>query len=171
MNINPLLEFKVISKHRMISHYLPKLIQCLNSLSSELIWLKESEDSNSIGGTVLHIQEHIHRNTKRMRDPSIRFNKGIENSFPSSYQNKVKLIEELENLFLKLGIEMDNLSEDQVNQYNTYHLVEHTAYHLGQIVDRTQRLTGIRFQFVQNGINESGLKEIIEEELRKKFGE
>ncbi|MNF04884.1 hypothetical protein D3C80_2044960 [compost metagenome] len=66
---------------------------------------------------------------------------------------------------------MDNLSGDQVNQYNIYHLVEHTAYHLGQIVDRTQRLTGIRFQFVQNGINESGLKEIIEEELRKKFGE
>jgi len=40
-----------------------------------------------------------------------------------------------------------------------YHLVEHTGYHVGQIVDRTKRLKGKRFDFVKEGIHEQRLKE------------
>lgn len=49
--------------------------------------------------------------------------------------------------------------------YDIYHLIEHTGYHLGQVVDRVQRITGKRFQFVQNGINEKTLKKYINTEL------
>jgi hypothetical protein len=48
-----------------------------------------------------------------------------------------------------------------------YHLVEHTGYHLGQIVDRTQRINKTLFQFVQNGINEKNLKKLLEDEERE----
>lgn len=36
-----------------------------------------------------------------------------------------------------------------LDRYDIYHLVEHTGYHLGQIIDRTQRMSHTLFQFVQ----------------------
>jgi hypothetical protein len=161
------LEFKIISKHRMISHYLPKLQICLNSLNDDSIWLKESTDLNSIGGIVLHIREHLIRNTARLKDPNVQFAKGIEDQFPNTFQLKSTLIEDLTQAFLSFENAIDAINSEQFNLYNIYHLVEHTGYHLGQIIDRAQRMTGVRFQFVQNGINESALKAIIEEEFRK----
>ncbi|WP_231887401.1 hypothetical protein [Paenibacillus jamilae] len=44
-------------------------------------------------------------------------------------------------------------------------MVEHTAYHLGQIIDRVQRLAGHRFQFVQTGLNEKALRAIVQQSL------
>jgi hypothetical protein len=46
--------------------------------------------------------------------------------------------------------------------HNLFHLVEHTSYHLGQVVDRAKRITEISFQFCQNGLNEKMLRLIIE---------
>jgi hypothetical protein len=160
-------EFKIISKYRMINHYFQKLKSCLENLSNESIWHKESEDSNSIGGIVVHLIEHINRNTARLRDQNVIFNQGIEKHFPDINQDKAMIVEELDRSFIDFGNAMDNIDSDQIDTYNIYHLVEHTGYHLGQIIDRTQRLTGIRFQFVQNGINERELKKIIDEELRE----
>jgi hypothetical protein len=37
-------EFKIISKYRMINHYFQKLKSCLENLSNESIWHKESEE-------------------------------------------------------------------------------------------------------------------------------
>jgi hypothetical protein len=51
--------------------------------------------------------------------------------------------------------------EKNLNMHDIYHLVEHTGYHLGQIIDRIQRLMDRNFQFVQNGINERSLKDLI----------
>jgi hypothetical protein len=158
-------EFKIISKYRMISHYFPKLKSCLEHLSNESIWLKESEDSNSIGGIVLHLIEHINRNTARLRDRNVIFYQGIEKHFPDINRDRTMIFEELDRSFIDFGTAMDNIDSDQIDTYNIYHLVEHTGYHLGQIIDRAQRLTGIRFQFVQNGINEKELKKIIDIEL------
>jgi hypothetical protein len=151
----------------MINHYFPKLKCCLEHLSNESIWQKESEDSNSIGGIVLHLIEHIKRNTIRLRDQNVIFNQGIEKHFPDINKDGAVIVEELDRSIIDFGTAMDNLDSDQIDIYNIYHLVEHTGYHLGQIIDRAQRLTGIRFQFVQNGINERELKKIIDKELRE----
>jgi hypothetical protein len=148
------LEFKTISKHRMINHYLPKLKICLDKLDHDLIWYKDSEDLNSIGGIVLHLIEHLNRNTSRILYLDVKFDKGIEDYFPNENKEKSILIEEIDRAFLEFISALNNQISDNVNTYNIYHLVEHTGYHLGQIVDRAQRLTGTRFQFVQNGINE-----------------
>jgi hypothetical protein len=164
---DPSLEFKIISKHRMVSHYLPKLKICLEHLDFNLIWHKESEDLNSIGGIVLHVVEHLNRNTIRLRNPDAKFNKGIENHFPYMEQDIAIIIEELDRTFSEFETAMNNLSSDQIDIYNIYHLVEHTGYHLGQIIDRAQRITGLRFQFVQNGLNEKELKKIIEDEIEE----
>jgi hypothetical protein len=165
MERNHSLEFKIISKHRMISFYLPKLKICLEHLGNELIWTKESEDLNNIGGIVLHLKEHVDRNTKRLREVNITFDTGIENYFPNINKDKQPLIEGLERSFLDFGLALDNSS--QFDLYNIYHLVEHTGYHLGQIIDRALRMGGIKFQFVQNGINERELKRLVDEEIEK----
>ena len=45
-----------------------------------------------------------------------------------------------------------------IDLHSLLHLVEHTSYHLGQVVDRTKSIKGQQFNFCQNGINEKNLK-------------
>ena len=70
-----------ISYHRMQDHYLPKLVQAIRLVSEEDLWKKETS-VNSIGGIVLHICEHLQRNTRRYKDPNTVFENGIEEYFP-----------------------------------------------------------------------------------------
>lgn len=70
-----------ITYHRMQDHYLPKLIQVISFVSEEDLW-KQGDSVNSIGGIILHICEHIQRNTSRYKNPNIVFEKGIEEYFP-----------------------------------------------------------------------------------------
>ncbi|BBI34301.1 DinB family protein [Cohnella abietis] len=158
-------EFMIISKHRMKSHYYLKFKACLESLNNSQIIFKESESSNSIGGIVIHVIEHIKRNTQRLINPDIKYESGIENLFTDPVQDKEILIEHLQQTFAEFDIAISDAAS--LDMYNIYHLVEHTGYHLGQVVDRTQRLTGVKFQFVQNGIDEKSLKEAIDKELVK----
>lgn len=66
-----------ITYHRMKDHYLYKLVQAIRFVSEDELW-KERASVNSIGGIVLHICEHIQRNTSRYKNPNIVFEKGIE---------------------------------------------------------------------------------------------
>ncbi|GAF06111.1 acetyltransferase [Paenibacillus pini JCM 16418] len=165
LNRNHAIEFIAISKHRMINHYLPKLKICLEQLNHTMIWHKESDDSNSIGGIVSHVIEHVNRNTLRLVNPDVILSQGFEDYFPDVDVDKVILLDKLEITFSRYAEAMDLLSADQLHMYNMYHVVEHTGYHLGQIIDRAQRITGIQFQFVQNGINEKQLMKMVEEEI------
>ena len=49
-----------------------------------------------------------------------------------------------------------------IDLHSLLHLVEHTSYHLGQIVDRTKSIKGQQFNFCQNGINEKNLRTRVE---------
>ncbi|WP_040675410.1 hypothetical protein [Paenibacillus terrigena] len=162
-------EFKTISKHRMVHHYLPKLEISLRALNQDMIWQKELQLMNSIGGIVLHITEHVMRNTTRLLQPDAVFTKGIENSFPDLNMTQDQLIHHLTEVFTAFEKAINTV--DINDMYSIYHLVEHTGYHLGQIVDRAQRMTGVQFQFVQNGIHESALKQGIEREYNDKEAE
>ncbi|WP_236343342.1 DinB family protein [Paenibacillus plantiphilus] len=164
--------FIVISKHRMINHYLPKLLNCLDRLEEADIWSAErnsnsSNSSNSIGGIVLHLMEHVQRNADRLYEPERMYDKGIENYFPNMKLDNIQLKSRLEAVFHELKHAMETVSQGSMDMYGLYHLVEHTGYHVGQIIDRAQWLTGHQFQFVQNGIHERGLKELIEAECRR----
>lgn len=158
--------FVAISTFRMTGHYLPKLVICLESLSDEQIWEDELNGTmlNSIGGIVLHIVEQVSRNTIRFHNPETIFPKGIEDHFPMMNSTKDDLMETLKDVFSQLMNTLEIVDRKNIDLYNLYHLVEHTSYHLGQIVDRSQKLVGIKYHFVQNGINEESLKELIEEQ-------
>ena len=69
-----------ISYHRMQDHYLPKLVQAIRLVSEEDLWKQETA-VNSIGGIVLHICEHLQRNTRRYKDPNIVLKMELKNIF------------------------------------------------------------------------------------------
>jgi len=155
----------VNSKHRMISHYLPKLLICLGELDDPMLWFKDRE-SNSIGGIVLHILEHVRRNQDwAAADGAASFSSGIEDYFPDSDFTCEELMEIVSREFRSWGDALAASDPSRVPIHSLLHLVEHTGYHLGQIVDRTQRYSGSRFQFCQSGINEKALLAAIERDL------
>jgi uncharacterized damage-inducible protein DinB len=166
---NTLHLFLNISLHRMNDHYLPKLLQAIQVLDQEEIWMQETKETNSIGGIVLHICEHIRRNTLQCRDSAIRFSKGMEEYFPNVDWATGELCEYVQKTFNEWRDEivksLDNHKETDIHRL--YHLVEHTAYHLGQIIDRVKRIKRISFQFCQKGLNEKALREMIEEKCTK----
>jgi hypothetical protein len=106
---------------------------------------------------------HVHRNAAKLIDPTITYKQGMEDSFTPSVQDKVQLMVEVEEAFSSFCAALDNTGA--IDMYNVYHVVEHTAYHLGQIIDRVQRLANHRFQFVQTGLNEKALRAIVQQSL------
>ncbi|CAM4062069.1 hypothetical protein PDN14_04385 [Bacillus cereus group sp. Bc222] len=148
-----------ITYHRMQDHYLPKLIQVISFVSEEDLW-KQGDSVNSIGGIVLHICEHIQRNTSRYKNPNIVFEKGIEEYFPVKRQRTELLLQYVEEVFDEWGTEYIQACGEKrhIDLHSLLHLVEHTSYHLGQVVDRTKSIKGQQFNFCQNGINEKNLK-------------
>ncbi|EOS8268552.1 TPA: DinB family protein [Bacillus paranthracis] len=152
-----------ITYHRMQDHYLPKLRQVISFVSEEDLW-KQGDSVNSIGGIILHICEHIQRNTSRYKNPNIVFEKGIEEYFPVKRQRTELLLQYVEEVFDEWGTEYIQVWEEKrhIDLHSLLHLVEHTSYHLGQIVDRTKLIKGKQFNFCQNGINEKNLRTRVE---------
>ncbi|MCU5376407.1 hypothetical protein OCA08_04560 [Bacillus cereus] len=152
-----------ITYHRMQDHYLPKLLQAISLVSEEDLW-KQGDSVNSIGGIVLHICEHIQRNTSRYKNPNIVFEKGIEEYFPVKRQRTEVLLQYVEEVFDEWGTAYIQACEEKrhIDLHSLLHLVEHTSYHLGQVVDRTKSIKGQQFHFCQNEINEKNLRTRVE---------
>lgn len=154
----------------MADHYLPKLTQCLQIIDTNDLW-KKDDHQNSIGGITLHICEHVNRHIGRYFKPEKNENNiGIENYFPDYGMQPSELNEIVKTIYNTWKDGMENLiktEEKDIDMHSFYHLVEHTGYHLGQIIDRVQRITGKPFSFCQNGINEKSLKDLIEKAYTK----
>ena len=152
-----------ISYHRMQDHYLPKLVQAIRLVSEEDLWKQETA-VNSIGGIVLNICEHLQRNTRRYKGPNIVFENGIEEYFPIKHLSSETLLKTVEEIFDEWGKVYIQVWEEKrhIDLHSLLHLVEHTSYHLGQIVDRTKSIKGQQFNFCQNGINEKNLRTRVE---------
>lgn len=170
MDSHPCLKlFVKISQERMCSHYLPKFVQSLQALDADAIWRKEAENLNSVGGIALHICEHVRRISAKISDRDhLGFDEGIEDNFPDLSLSPEELIRTVEKTFDEFRSVTEKFMEnmpDEIDMHSLYHLVEHTGYHLGQIVDRAKRMTKKSFNFCQNGINERNLKERINARL------
>lgn len=158
-----------ISLHRMCDHYVPKLDAALHALSTEDVWRAESGHANSIGGIVLHIGEHVQRHIDRYSNLGHAAAGGIENYFPDEgielnelRGRTMKTFGEWKRLISRYVA--GELDVERLDMADVYHLVEHIGYHLGQIIDRAQRLSGARFQFMQGGINERNLMKLLANE-------
>jgi hypothetical protein len=129
-------QFILISKHRMVSHYLLKFEVCLEEVSDSFLWEIDEEGTNSIGGIILHIVEHIKRNRQRYDRPEIIFKSGIELFFPSDGLKRGELKILVRKTFEDWSEALINANKETIEMYSLYDLIEHTGYHLGQVVDR-----------------------------------
>lgn len=70
------------------------------------------------------------------------------------------MLQYVEDVFDEWGTEYIQACGEKrhIDLHSLLHLVEHTSYHLGQVVDRTKSIKGQQFNFCQNGINEKNLK-------------
>ncbi|MDQ0176444.1 hypothetical protein [Bacillus chungangensis] len=162
-----LMLFVKISQQRMHRHYLPKLIQSIQVIHTDVLWDEQSENLNSIGGIILHICEHIKRSSTRFSNLlHTEYGEGIEAYFPNENLSPNELCLVVNETFTEFYSVMDNLlarMPEQIDMHRLFHLVEHTSYHLGQVIDRSKRITKISFKFCQNGINEHNLKLMIKD--------
>jgi len=159
--------FLHISEHRVVDFYLPKVRRCLDSLNTQQLWEHETHEANSVGGILLHICEQFDRHTARYNQVGTVTIAGIEDYFPDMELSPEELVAKIEETFTAWQRVIHELLSDEsrvVDLFSIYHLIEHTSYHLGQIVDRVQRRTGESFQFVQKGLNERSLRAIVEDE-------
>jgi uncharacterized damage-inducible protein DinB len=165
-------QFVKISRYRIKHHYLAKLMASLDALDDEAIWEKPSDACNSIGGTVLHILEQLRRKIDAFSSEEALHegsSKGIEDCFPQETTPKTELMAQVTELFdqfdsvlARIHESPDPEQEDPLGMPVLYHVVEHTSYHLGQIILMAELRTGKRFDFVRNGINEAQLRRFLQ---------
>ncbi len=94
--------------------------------------------------SLLHICEHLQRNTRRYKDPNTVFENGIEEYFPVKQISSEALLKTVEEIFDEWGKAYIQVWEEKrhIDLQSLLHLVEHTSYHLGQVVDRTKCIEG-----------------------------
>ncbi len=170
--------FLRIAMHRMTDHYLIKLQRAIRAMDQERLWRHPSVSANSTGGIALHIVEHVRRSTARLTErcaagrtaesamaDSAAEGQGIEGHFPDVDLSPDRLATIVESAFDGWREVMGRISPQSWqadDMHHLFHLVEHTGYHLGQIVDRVQVTASVSFRFCQNGVNERELRRLIE---------
>ncbi len=157
--------FIQISRNRMMEHYLYKLVKSIHSVPVKDLWILEQDHMNSLGGIVLHICEQVKRHIRRYSNLEM-VQGDIRDYFPNLDLESDELIVIVKDIFVEWKVLIDRYLNgeypiERLDMNDVYHMVEHTGYHLGQIVDRTQRISNTSFQFVQNGINEKNLRSLL----------
>jgi hypothetical protein len=107
--------FLRISVHRMCDQYLPKIRQCTFALNTQQLWEHGVNQTNSLGGILLHICEQVHRNTLRYQDKGTDFLSGIEDYFPDLELSCDDLMHKVEDAFVAWEIVMKNLVADTLS--------------------------------------------------------
>jgi len=139
-------QFLSISARHLRDDYLPKIREAVELLSDEEIWAREGDTTNSIGNLLMHltgnVRQHIlsgigERPDERNRPKEFSTKGGVP---------KAALMRDVEHAVLEAfhtiaTLDPKRLSDEYVVQGNKvtvlqdiYHVVEHFAYHTGQIV-------------------------------------
>lgn len=137
----------------------PKILKCLEVLSTDAIWSRNNKASNSIGTMIIHLCG----NMTQYITSSLGVNKDIrdrKSEFLSDRnKTKIELMDLLQSTTKQSCEVILNLKkEDLLNKKNVQgfslsgvgniiHAVEHYSYHTGQIVYLTKMLLDIDLQF------------------------
>lgn len=155
--------FLKITLHRIVDLYYAKLREVLETLPSDALWTEAYKESNTIGGIVMHVCEHVARNCLRLTGREDELGNGFEKFFPKESITSHELLQLFDSQLSEWIIIMNRyiqheLTFEDEHLHQLYHLVEHTGYHLGQVIDRAQGVLGKKFDFYGKGLNESYLR-------------
>ena len=132
-------------RRRLMNENVPRIKQCLAELTTEEIWFRPNENSNSVGNLVLHLCGNVRQwllsglggytdNRRRQQEFDER------GPFPTSIllRHLDELMEEVDKVLNKLTaeqllqtVEIQGFTEKGVSVL--VHVVEHFSYHTGQI--------------------------------------
>ena len=147
-------EFLKLAEHSLGRHHLPRIEQCLERLSAQQIWWRPNDASNSAGNLVLHLAGNVRQwivsglggvpDTRRRseefdeRGPLPRPQLSL--TLRSAVSDACKVLRRLraEDLARVHGIQ--KLRVTGLNA--VLHVVEHFAFHTGQIIFITKQQTG-----------------------------
>ena len=132
-------------RRRLMEEGVPRIKQCLATLTEEEIWMRPNANSNSMGNLVLHLCGNVRQwivsglgGLPDRRNRSSEF--GESGPIPAG-----ELVNRLETVMEETNQVLDGLSAEQLVQPVTVqgfeetglsvlvHVVEHFSYHVGQI--------------------------------------
>ncbi len=132
-------------RRRLMEENVPRIKKCLSELTTEEIWYRPNENSNSVGNLVLHLCGNVRQwllsglggytdNRRRQQE----FDE--KGPFPTSIllRHLDELMEEVDKVLnrvtseqLLLPVEIQGFMETGVSVL--VHVIEHFSYHTGQI--------------------------------------
>ena len=149
------------SINRLRHDYLPKIRRCLDQLSTEQIWWRPNDESNSIGNLILHLAGNLRQwvvvglpglEDDRQRDVEFATRDGLDAD--QLFARLEQTVRDAEDVF-GVMTETDLRTEVVIQGFRTtglgvvYHVVEHFSGHTGQILWITKMLRGEDLRFYE----------------------
>ncbi len=164
--------FVLASRDHLIGEYLPKIRRCLNSLDEDDLWWRPNEQSNSVGNLVLHLcgnarQWIVHGccGMPDTRERAEEFSRAGGLGRAELIAHMERSLDQVDQALLSIEARASSnprtLLERRVIQgldvsvlEAVYHVVEHFAQHVGQIIYVTKMRTGsdLAFWRVEGGV-------------------
>jgi uncharacterized damage-inducible protein DinB len=146
--------FLMQARHSLSEHHLPRILECLKMLSEEDIWWRSHSTSNSVGNLVLHLSGNVRQwivsglggePDRRERDKEFAERgplprRALVTRLRRTVVEAGKVLEALGTHEL---IRVYSIQSFRVNGLGAVaHVVEHFAYHSGQIIFITKLRLG-----------------------------
>jgi uncharacterized damage-inducible protein DinB len=131
---------------------MPKIKQCLDSLSDEEIWWRPNDSSNSVGNMILHLSGNVRQWIISGVGQAPDLRKRDEEFAERGPMPKTELLNRLDStveeaVMILRSLDSDRLLETRhIQVYDTsvlnaiFHVVEHFSGHTGQIIYVTKML-------------------------------
>ena len=149
------------AKQDLREDFLPKLYRCLELLSDEEIWWRANENTNSVGNLILHlcgnVRQWITSGLGQQPDTRQRDKEFTERGPAPCDELMYRLeetieeaIEVLEKLQPQAFLNQHSIQVYEVTGVHAIlHVLQHFAYHTGQIIYMTRMTKNIDLKFYQ----------------------
>jgi len=160
-------QFLECSRKQLFGQCWPRMKECVATLTTEQIWWRPNQASNSIGNLLLHLNGNVRQwllasfnrdEDKRNRPAEFAAKEGA---------TAAELLDRLGATLDEAAAVLDRLTADELlapyeiqgyhesGLYAVYHVVEHFGMHYGQIVYITKLLSGKDLGFYKE-LNKTG---------------
>jgi len=148
-----------LAEHSLRRHHLPRVERCLQELSEEQIWWRPNEASNSAGNLALHLGGNVRQwivsglggaADARRRDQEFDERGPVPRAqlalnLRSAVLDACQVLRRLKTIDMARVYRIQRLRVTGLN--TVLHVVEHFAFHTGQIIFITKQLAGYDLAF------------------------
>jgi uncharacterized damage-inducible protein DinB len=156
---NPWQPILKLAEHSLRRHHLPRIERCLHLLSPKQIWWRPNSASNSAGNLTLHLAGNVRQwivsslggaRDSRQRDQEFAERGPAPRSqlvevLNKSVQDACQVLHRLSGVELARFYSIQGLRVTGLNA--VFHVVEHFAFHTGQIIFITKQQLGTDLEF------------------------